>query len=158
MQFADIGGLKHRTLEVLQDGQQVFVGNQHFGAGVLHHEFQPLRRIGRVQREVCTTGLEGTQRGNHHIFVSAQHNTYHALGGNLGLNVGSKIVRQFVHLAVSQAGVLVNDSDVVRAFLCVLAEEIQYGGDGDTHSFSVCVIQTYIFYLTFFLDMVNFAL
>ena len=45
MQFADVGGFYHGTLVLLQNGKELFIGHQHLGSGVFHHEFQALRRV-----------------------------------------------------------------------------------------------------------------
>ena len=100
MQFADVGGFYHGTLVLLQNGKELFIGHQHLRSGVFHHEFQALRRVGRVQREVCTTGFESAQRRQHHILVSTQHNAYDALGRHLGLDISGEVVRQFIYLFV----------------------------------------------------------
>ena len=100
MQFADVGGFQDGALVLLQDGKEVFVGHQHFCAGVFYHEFQALRRVRRVQREVCAAGFERAQRGQHHIFIPAQHYAYYALGGDRGLYIGGEVVCQLIYLFV----------------------------------------------------------
>ena len=100
MQFADVGGFQDGALVLLQDGKEVFVGHQHFCASVFYHEFQALRRVRRVQREVRAAGFERTQRGQHHIFIPAQHYAYYALGGDRGLYIGGEVVCQLIYLFV----------------------------------------------------------
>ena len=37
------------------------------GAGVRQHERQPLRRVGRVERQVGAAGLEDAEQPDHHL-------------------------------------------------------------------------------------------
>ena len=92
VQFADIGGLYDRQFDVSEDGKEFFIGDEHACVGVLYHEFQSLRGIGRVQGEVGAAGLDGAERRCHHVFVSAEHDSHNALCRDLGFDVSGKIV------------------------------------------------------------------
>ena len=127
MQFADVVRFERFSLEILQDGDEVFIRDKDFGIGVLGHKFQALLRIGGVQRKVGAAGFEHAQRGEHHIFVAPQHNAHHALGRDAALDVGGQVVCQFVHLAVGQARVFIHDRGVVRMRFHLPAESVQNG-------------------------------
>ena len=138
MQFPYIGRLYYGEGYVFEDGEQVLIGNEHFGVCVLYHKLEALRRVGRVQREVCTAGLECAQWGYHHVLVAAQHDADDAFWRHLRFYIGRQIVRQKVYFPVREAGVFVNQGKMVRAVLGVLAERIQNGVEGGLfHRFSV---------------------
>ena len=142
VQLADIGGLEHRALEVLQDGQELLIGDQELRIRILHHELQALVRVRGVQGQVGAAGLERAQRGNHHVFVAPQHDAHHALGGHLGFDIGGQVVGQFVGLPVGQADVFIHQGDVVRTGFRLFAESFQNGVAGMLwHGFSVFVFQ-----------------
>ena len=129
MQLLDIGRFDDGNLRVLEKGKEVFVGDQHPGIGVLHHELEALRRIGRVQREVGAAGLEHAQRGDHHVFVPSQHDAHDAFGRDPALDIGGQVIGQFIDLSIGEADVFVNEGDVVRAGFRVVAESVQDGGE-----------------------------
>ena len=86
----EVLGLQDGSLIVFQDREQVLIGDEDLGVGILHHEEQALRGVGGIQRQIGAAGLERTQRRGHHVLVAAQHDAYHAAGRYVGFQVHSQ--------------------------------------------------------------------
>src|SRR6185369_2347530 len=56
---------EHRPIHHRHCVQQLFVTEQHRHVSVLHHESQSLCRVRCVQRQVCHSGFQHSQHGDH---------------------------------------------------------------------------------------------
>ena len=64
----DVLRQEHVALIFIDHRPQFLVGNEQPGAGVLHHEVQPLGGIAGVKRLIGTASLQHAQRGDGHPF------------------------------------------------------------------------------------------
>ena len=126
-QSRDVGRGQDRPLEALDQLRQALICDEHGAGGVLHHELQPVLRIGRVERLVTAAGLEHAQRGYHRVFAPAQDDGDHAPGLDGLFNVSGEPVGEAVDLGIGQAPVVKYDGGVLRVFRDPAAEQVQDG-------------------------------
>ncbi len=103
------------------------LGEDDGSAGVLQHEGQPLGGVGRVEREVGSTGLEGGEDGDSHVEALVEAQAHGATGGHVQRDeVVSQLVGARVELRVGERVGAIRDGHRVRG-ACGL------GLDGTVH-------------------------
>ena len=109
---------QHVATKLGQAGQQLLPGDQQVDAGVLQHVAQPLRRVGRIQRQVGTARLEDGQRSHHGLHRTFQGNADHFLGANTALpQVATEAVGSRLQLGVGYLALARHNSQPVRLSL-----------------------------------------
>ena len=117
-------GQQHLTLIFIHDGAQLFIGNQQFCIGILHHKIQSLSGICRVKRLIGTTCLQHAERGDDHPFTTGNDYRHHIFRRQLlSSDIGSDAVADFVHLGIGVCAVLIDHGNVLRHLLHALTEQ-----------------------------------
>ena len=113
---------------VVHQWQQLLIGNEQFGIGVLYHEIEALLRVGRVQRLVGTTRLHGRQGGLGHPGVSINKYGHYILFPEAEtLNPGSQSVCDPVQFPVSGDFSFEKYGGSVRRGFGLLPEQVHDG-------------------------------
>lgn len=76
---------------------QVTLGQQHLGFGILHHELQPIDRVGDIEGQIGTARLQNRQQRHNQVGRSLQTDPHQTLGSN---PQPSQAARQAVGLLV----------------------------------------------------------
>ncbi len=96
-------------------GEQVRLGEDDPCLRVLQHEGEPVGGIGRVQREVRGTGLQGGQHGDGHVQALVQAQAHRASGGHAQLHqVVRELIGPRIQLRVGERAGAVADGDCIR--------------------------------------------
>ncbi len=109
-------GDQHRSLEHRTHQRGVPLLGDHAGqCGVGGHVRQPVRRVGRVQRDVGAAGLEDGEQGDHQVRAALQADADQRLGADPELaQAPGQAVRAAVQLAVAERHALVGDGRLLR--------------------------------------------
>ena len=112
---------------IADDPAQFRCGDQHLCAAVLHHQVQPLRRIGRIQRQIGTAGFQYTQRTDRHIFATGDQHANDLLPLNATpAQMHSKAVGDFIQLLISILGFQIHHGGIIRVQSGLLTEKIDH--------------------------------
>ncbi len=107
---------------------QPAVGEQHAGARLLEHVAEPVRRLGRVQRQVRAAGLEDGHERDHHLERALDEHPDGALGDDAErTQVPAEQVGPPVELGVGHVDAVEPQGDRVGATPDLLVEQV---GDG----------------------------
>ena len=106
------------------NGAQFLVGNQQSGAGILHHEVQPLLRIAGIEWLESTASLYDSQRGDSHPLTTWNQDSYDILQAeSLRCDIACNTVADFIYLCVCEPLVLKDNCCLIGRGLCLATEQ-----------------------------------
>ena len=111
----------------VHDVAQRFIGDEQLHRGVLHHEVETFRRIGRVEGLVGATGLHHAQGDNGHPLATwNQHGDHILFMKAFPVDIGSNAVGNLIQFFVGETLVLIDHRDIVGRFRHLIAEHGDY--------------------------------
>ena len=116
-QCGNLIGIQNGTVVVRHRLRQRPVGDQVLRVRVLHHKFQPLARITRIQRLIAGSCFQYTDRGDRHILAARyQHGNHLIFADALAFQEGGDVFRQAVYLTVGKAAVEIHHCGMIGFF------------------------------------------
>ena len=120
---------EYRALILAHLLQQLFLGNQQFRVGILHHEVKAFGGIAGIQRLIGTASLQYAQGCQYHPLAAANEDGNHILlpALHFALYKGSYGIGLFIHLFIGESHVMIDNGQVIRR-LCHLTAEQRHDG------------------------------
>ena len=137
-QILQLRGGEHGTGVFPYQRDKFFVGNEELGAGVLNHEVEALRGVGRIQRLVGATGLHGGQGGLGHPGVAInQDRNYIFFPETVRQDFGGQGIRVGIQFLIADGFSVEEHGRSIRGGLGLTPEQVH---DGEAQVHFLCVV------------------
>src|SRR6202035_1011546 len=95
--------------------------------GVLQHEAKPVLGVGRVQRNIGSSGLEHSQQTDDHLEAALYTDRYPVVGAYTELSqVMGQLIGALVQLSVAQRPLFEHNRNSIGSLRDLLLEELMY--------------------------------
>ena len=127
-QLRDAKAAARKVLEMFQARHKAVIHKDEFCIRILCHKRQAFIGIIGIQGLIGAAGLQHAKGGNDHVF-RAPDKDCHGVSAPQSLlrKVMGNAIRKVIHFCVGIGALLVNHCDIVRAFGCLLSEELHNG-------------------------------